>query len=194
MSEEWAETSWTVLIVDDDPDILRVAQRALLPEGLAILTTTDPKQGFTMARDNPIHLVILDIEMPGEDGLSVLRRLQADEWTQDIPVIMLTARGGLDDFGEAREKGAFDYVTKPFVPQTLIRRVRRAFSYAYFGRDKITETDGTEFRQIPPHQLEDFGGAAAKLIQKRQAAALRVHQSTAGEEGTAAPAPGDPSA
>ncbi len=164
MSEEWTEFKWTVLVIDDDPDILRVAERALLPEGLAVLTSDVPQKGFEIARDHPsVHLILLDIDMPGEDGLSLLKRLAENEWTSEIPVVMLTARGAVADFAKARERGAFDYVTKPFAPPTLVRRVRRAFAYSYFGRDKITDTDGSEFRRIPPRRLRDYGGAAAQL-------------------------------
>ena len=168
--EEWSEFKWTVLVVDDDPDIVRVAERSLLPEGLSVVTANDAERGFEIARDHPsVHLILLDIEMPGEDGLSLLARLRENEWTADIPVIMLTARGAIDDFGKARERGAFDYVTKPFAPPTLVRRVRRAFAYNYFGRDKITELDGNEFRRIPPTRLKSYGAAAARVADDIQA-------------------------
>jgi DNA-binding response OmpR family regulator len=111
-----------VLVVDDDPAITSVLKRGLSYEGFAVDTAGSGAEGLAIARDRPPDLVILDIMMPGLDGLQVLQRLRtADE---QLPVLLLTAKDAPADQVQGLERGADDYVVKPFTFDVLLARVR----------------------------------------------------------------------
>lgn len=110
----------TILIVEDDPDVVRVARAYLEREGYAVLVEGDGDAGLQRARVARPDLVVLDWMLPGASGLDVLRRLRADG---DVPVLMLTARTDEADRVLGLELGADDYLTKPFSPRELVARV-----------------------------------------------------------------------
>lgn len=111
-----------ILIVDDDSNITAVLKRGLGYEGYTVETASDGEAGLELARERRPDLVILDIMMPGLDGLEVCRRLrQVDE---KLPILMLTARDGTSDEVSGLEMGADDYIVKPFVFDVLLARVR----------------------------------------------------------------------
>ena len=112
--------SRTILIVEDDPDVVRVARAYLEREGYAVLVESDGDAGLLRARAARPDLVVLDWMLPGASGLDVLRRLRADG---DVPVLMLTARTDEADRVLGLELGADDYLTKPFSPRELVARV-----------------------------------------------------------------------
>jgi DNA-binding response OmpR family regulator len=109
-----------VLVVDDDPTVREVVVSYLRAAGHQVDETGDGESVAALMRDDPADLVVLDLMLPGIDGLEVCRRLRA---SSDVPVIMLTALGTETDRVVGLELGADDYVTKPFSPRELVLRV-----------------------------------------------------------------------
>ena len=118
----------TVLVVDDEQDILDLVRFRLEHDGYRVLTATDGQTGLTLAQAERPDLCILDVMMPKLSGLEVLANLRADPATADTRVILLTARGQDADIDRGFELGAHDYVTKPFSPKELRRRVQAQLS------------------------------------------------------------------
>jgi len=114
----------TILIVEDDPDIVELLEYYLEREGYSVLIARDGEKGLAEAKRRKPSLVLLDLMLPGLDGLQVCRALKEDESTKGIPVMMLTARGEESDVVVGLEFGADDYVRKPFSPRELIARMR----------------------------------------------------------------------
>jgi DNA-binding response OmpR family regulator len=113
----------TVLIADDDPDILDLITFKLEQAGHQLITATDGTTALAEARRTVPDVVVLDVAMPGLSGLDVCRELRADDATAGIPVILLTARAQESDVEVGFEVGADDYLTKPFSPRELVSRV-----------------------------------------------------------------------
>jgi DNA-binding response OmpR family regulator len=118
----------TVLVVDDEQDILDLVRFRLEHDGYRVLTASDGQTGLTLARAERPDLCILDVMMPKLSGLEVLAELRADPGTAATRVILLTARGQDADVDRGFELGAHDYVTKPFSPKELRRRVHSQLS------------------------------------------------------------------
>jgi DNA-binding response OmpR family regulator len=110
-----------ILVVDDDPTVADVVARYLLRDGHQVECVADGRVALSKAMENPPDLVVLDLMLPGMDGLEVCRRLRA---ASPVPVVMLTALGEETDRLVGLETGADDYVTKPFSPRELALRVR----------------------------------------------------------------------
>lgn len=110
-----------ILAIDDDGAVTGLLKRGLSYAGYTVDTAGSGDAGLTLARERPPNLVILDIGMPGVDGLEVLRRLRAADTC--LPVIMLTARDAPTDEVSGLEAGADDYVVKPFTFEVLLARV-----------------------------------------------------------------------
>jgi DNA-binding response OmpR family regulator len=110
-----------ILIVDDEPEILRLVVDYMSAAGFATVTARTGDDALMRAHAEPPDLVILDLGLPGIDGLDVTRALRR---TSDVPIIMLTARDDETDKLIGLELGADDYVTKPFSPRELVARVR----------------------------------------------------------------------
>jgi two-component system alkaline phosphatase synthesis response regulator PhoP len=118
-------TFHTVLVVDDEPQIVEIVQDYLKQAGYRVLTARDGQTALTLARHEHPDLVILDLMLPGDlDGLEVCRRLRRDAVLADVPIIMLTARVEEMDRLIGLELGADDYITKPFSPREVVARVR----------------------------------------------------------------------
>lgn len=114
----------TILLVDDTPDNISLLN-GLLRESYKTKIATNGEKALKIAfSDAPPDLILLDIMMPGMDGYEVCRRLKADEKTEDIPVIFLTAKVQMKDEKKGLELGAVDYITKPISPPILLARVR----------------------------------------------------------------------
>jgi two-component system alkaline phosphatase synthesis response regulator PhoP len=111
----------TILVVEDEPKIRKLARDYLENSGFRVITTGDGAVALGMARQENPDLVVLDLNLPGMDGLDVCRRLRAGS---DVPIIMLTARIDETDRLIGLELGADDYITKPFSPRELVARVR----------------------------------------------------------------------
>src|SRR5947209_5902480 len=110
-----------ILIVDDDRAILASLQRLLEREGYQVRSAVSAEEAITMLEAEPVELALLDLSLPGQDGLSLCRQIRG-QWR--FPVIMLTGRGSTVDKIVGLEMGADDYVTKPFDPGELLARVR----------------------------------------------------------------------
>ena len=111
----------TILVVDDEPAIVQVVRDYLEHHGFAVLTAGDGANAVRLARTRTPDLVVLDLGLPGLDGLDVIRSLRRDS---SVPIIVLTARGDEADRVVGLELGADDYLTKPFSPKELVARVR----------------------------------------------------------------------
>jgi len=114
----------TVLVVDDEEDILELVKYNLEKEGYTVVGVTTGEDALAAARRKVPDVLVLDLMLPGVDGLEVCRRLKADETTRHIPIIMLTAKGSEADIVTGLELGAADYVTKPFSPRVLTARLK----------------------------------------------------------------------
>lgn len=114
----------TILVVDDEEDILELVKFNLAREGFHIESTVTGEKALKKAASLLPDLIILDLMLPGIDGLEVTRRLKGDDRTRAVPVIMLTAKGEEADIVTGLELGADDYVIKPFSPRILSARVK----------------------------------------------------------------------
>src|SRR3990172_9433299 len=110
-----------VLVVEDEADIAHFIERGLVYKGYEVSVAENGEQALDMARDSSPDLVILDLMLPGLDGIDVCRRLRA---AGSLPIIVLTARDAVSDKVEGLEAGADDYLTKPFAFEELLARVR----------------------------------------------------------------------
>lgn len=122
-----------ILVIEDDPSVRTLLERGLAYEGYLVEAAEDGETGLEIARDRPADLIVLDVMLPGIDGLEVLRRLRSVD--DDLPVILLTARDRPEHQVEGLEAGADDYVTKPFSFDVLLARVRTQLR----RRDKMPE-------------------------------------------------------
>ena len=113
-----------ILIVEDEPDIVELLAYNLHQAGFETITAFNGEDALRHANTRPPDLVLLDVLLPGVDGLEVCRMLKRNPTTADIPVIMLTAKGEKTDRIVGLELGADDYVTKPFSPREVVLRIR----------------------------------------------------------------------
>jgi phosphate regulon transcriptional regulator PhoB len=114
----------TVLAIDDEKDLIELVRYNLEKEGFHVRGALDGETGLEMALQEKPDVVLVDLMLPGMDGLEVCRRLRADSRTAAVPLIMLTAKAGESDRVVGLELGADDYVTKPFSARELTARVR----------------------------------------------------------------------
>jgi two-component system response regulator MprA len=132
-----------ILVVEDDRRMAAFLDRALSYAGYRVSVAEDGEQALAAAEAQPPDLVVLDVMLPGIDGLEVARRLRAGS---GVPILMLTAREGLDDRIEGLDSGADDYLAKPFALQELLARLRallrgRALAVAETRRGVLTYAD-----------------------------------------------------
>jgi class 3 adenylate cyclase/CheY-like chemotaxis protein len=113
----------TILVVDDLAQNIRLLEAVLAPRGYTVVTATSGDEALERVRSEPVDLVLLDIVMPGMDGYEVCRTLRADEATQFLPIVMITASGEQEKVA-AIEAGADDFIAKPFEQAELLARVR----------------------------------------------------------------------
>ncbi|MCE9534889.1 MAG: response regulator, partial [Nitrospirae bacterium] len=111
-----------ILIIEDDPNLAGFIQKGLREERYAVDLAQDGEEGLLMASTTPYDLVILDVMLPKLDGFTVCRRLRAAG--NSTPILLLTARGTVDDRVTGLDMGADDYLTKPFAFAELLARVR----------------------------------------------------------------------
>jgi len=121
----------SILVVEDEADIRNLVRYNLEQEGYVVAEAADGEQGLAAARKHRPHLVVLDLMLPGMNGLEVCRVLRSEEKTAKLPVVMLTARATEVDKVLGLEIGADDYVTKPFSPRELLARVKAVLRRAY---------------------------------------------------------------
>jgi two-component system phosphate regulon response regulator PhoB len=113
-----------ILIVEDEEDILELVSYNLSREGYQATGASSGEEALRLAKLAPPDLVLLDLMLPGIDGLEVCRQLKNNERTKSVPVVMLTAKGEESDVVTGLEMGADDYITKPFSPRVLVARVK----------------------------------------------------------------------
>lgn len=114
----------SVLVVDDEEDLLELVRYNLTREGYRVTCVATGEEALKAARKQPPDLIVLDLMLPAVDGLEVCRRLKSESKTRDIPIIMLTAKSEEGDMVAGLERGADDYISKPFSPRVLTARVK----------------------------------------------------------------------
>jgi two-component system, OmpR family, response regulator len=154
-----------ILLVEDDREIRKLVSQFLRDNGVRVTTSPNGREMDQALKDNRIDLLVLDIMLPGEDGLSICRRLRA---SSNLPVIMLTAKGEDIDRIVGLEIGADDYLTKPFNPRELLARIRAVLRRG--ANDTVVEFRGDsiftfEGWHLDPNirQLHDPDGARVAL-------------------------------
>ncbi|MCR2791483.1 response regulator transcription factor [Microbacterium sp. zg.Y625] len=130
-----------ILVVDDEPHIAALLSRALTAEGHSVEVADNGNDALARAADPDVDLVLLDVGLPGMDGIEVLRRLRA--LGSIVPVIILTARSGTRDTVDGLDAGANDYVPKPFVVAELLARVRSRLRESAAAAGVISHGDVT---------------------------------------------------
>jgi len=113
-----------ILVVDDEEDILELVKYNLAREGYRVVCAETGESAVKKAQSEGPDLIVLDLMLPGIDGLEVTRKLKGDPATRRIPIVMLSAKGEEADMVTGLELGADDYITKPFSPRVLIARIR----------------------------------------------------------------------
>jgi two-component system alkaline phosphatase synthesis response regulator PhoP len=131
-----------ILVAEDDPKQAELVRRYAVAEGHDVAVVGDGRAAVDAVRRAPPDLLVLDVMMPGMDGLDVCRILRADEATESVPILMLTARASEDDLLHGLDLGADDYLTKPYSPRELMARVRsllrrRRIDAAEAGRSAV---------------------------------------------------------
>jgi two-component system, OmpR family, alkaline phosphatase synthesis response regulator PhoP len=114
----------TILVVDDEEDILELVRYNLSREGYGVQCAASGEEAYDVIASGNIDLLVLDLMLPGMDGLELTRRLKGDSPAAELPIIMLSAKGEEADIVTGLELGADDYITKPFSPRVLVARVR----------------------------------------------------------------------
>ncbi len=134
-----------ILVIDDEPSIVNLVQAYLKPEGYEVFTATDGPSGLKAARAFKPDLIVLDVMLPGMDGLELLSRLRRES---QVYVILLTARTEETDKIVGLSIGADDYVTKPFSPRELVARVKAAIRRIQTGSGSGAEGGALAFRHV----------------------------------------------
>jgi phosphate regulon transcriptional regulator PhoB len=160
-----------ILIVDDEPDIVELVSYNLTKEGFEVHSELDGAEALTRIRKGNFDFIILDLMLPGIQGMEICRILRTDPRTRNIPIIMLTAKGEEVDKVLGLEMGADDYITKPFSPRELLARVKSVMrrtsekvadekvirlgglainkeTFSVTKNDKILDLSSTEFRLL----------------------------------------------
>jgi len=145
-----------ILVVDDEEDILELVRYNLSREGYQVTGTLTGEDALRKVRSDSFDLIVLDLMLPGIDGLAFTRTLKNDARLRSIPIIMLTAKGEEADIVTGLELGADDYITKPFSPKVMIARVRAALR-------RHNEAPPDEMATVNIHDLEINPGRRSVL-------------------------------
>jgi two-component system alkaline phosphatase synthesis response regulator PhoP len=145
-----------ILVVDDEEDILELVRYNLSREGYQVTGSLTGEDALRKVRSDRFDLIVLDLMLPGMDGLAFTKALKNDSRMRSIPIIMLTAKGEEADIVTGLELGADDYITKPFSPRVMIARVRAALR-----RQKEAPQD--EMAIVKIHDLEINPGRRSVL-------------------------------
>jgi two-component system alkaline phosphatase synthesis response regulator PhoP len=146
-----------ILVIDDEEDILELLRYNLSREGYKVSCAASGEETLRAVRSGIPDLIVLDLMLPGIDGLEVARQLKNDPKTRDVPIVMLSAKGEEADIVAGLELGADDYISKPFSPRVLLARVR-----AVLRRRVRESTDDTSVLQI--RKLEIHPGRREVLV------------------------------
>jgi len=149
-----------ILVVDDEEDILELVKYNLVKEGYLVSCAETGEKALSLIQANLPDLIVLDLMLPGIDGLEVARLLDANALTRKIPIVMLTAKTEEADIVAGLELGADDYITKPFSPRILVARVR-----AVLRRKNSAKLDNTSIIRI--HDLVVHPGHRRVLVKDK---------------------------
>ena len=150
-----------ILVVEDEEDIRELLTYNLEREGFSVRGVSTGEDAFKEVKNTVPELVILDLMLPGVDGIEVCRRLKSDPRSQHLPILILTAKGEEADIVSGLELGADDYMTKPFSPRVLIARVR-----AVLRRRARQHTD--ENTPLQAHEIFIHPGRHEVLVSGKQ--------------------------
>lgn len=128
-----------IVIIEDEPDIIEVMSYNLKREGFLVSSSRRGDEGISLVRKQSPALVLLDLMLPGTDGLSVCQQLKADPMTREIPIIMVSAKGEESDVVIGLGLGADDYIAKPFSPRELLARVKAVLRRSMLQQDQQKE-------------------------------------------------------
>ncbi len=134
-----------ILVIDDETNIADLAKMYLTKEGYEVVTAEDGLEGLRQFRNRPPTLIVLDLMLPGMDGLEICRQVRRES---QVPIIMLTARGDDVDRIVGLELGADDYLTKPFNPRELVARVKAVLRRYNLGGTDAAKADGASKDRI----------------------------------------------
>ncbi len=140
-----------ILVIEDEEDILALVHYNLVREGFRVSTATSGEEGLKAARAQPPELILLDLMLPGIDGLEVCRVLKRAAETAAVPIVMMTAKGEEADVVAGLELGADDYVTKPFSSRILIARLRAVLRRHAAEPGEKEEGEVIAFRDLTIH-------------------------------------------
>ena len=159
------ESKKTILVVEDEEDILALLHFNLIKAGYLVDCACHGEEALKMIGSKIPDLILLDLMLPGIDGLEICRRLRNDSATREIPVIMLTARGEEEDVVRGLELGADDYMTKPFSIKVLLARVQTVMRRRIELVRQTEEDDLVrgELRIHPGRNLAQVGGESIEL-------------------------------
>jgi two-component system alkaline phosphatase synthesis response regulator PhoP len=152
-----------VLVVDDAPDIVRLVRDYLEHAGFTVLVAANGVDALRIARVERPDLIVLDLGLPGRDGLDVTRELRADPSVHTVPIVMLTARADESDKLVGLELGADDYVTKPFSAKELVARVRAVLRRAQAAATPADSVRVGDLEIDVPRMAVMVGGRAIDL-------------------------------
>ena len=176
-----ASSQPSLLVVEDERDLLEVLRFSLSREGFSVTTATNGEDAIRLVREKRPDLVVLDLMLPTIDGLSVCRALRSHKQTRDLPVVMLTAKGEESDIVKGLEAGADDYVTKPFNPKVLLARInavlRRSEASGGSGGAGVVEAGRIK---LDPDRHEVIAGGKSVDLTATEFSLLRLLMSRPG--------------
>ncbi len=140
------EKGYTILVADDEPEVINLVRIVLEAEGYAVIAAADGEQTLAQARAHQPDLILLDVRMPKMGGLTVLNYLSKDPILAAIPVIMLSVVTTYPEIRSALEQGAIAYISKPFELREMVRLVGRVLAMNAAGRENLRQ-----------HALNDIG-------------------------------------
>ena len=135
-----------ILLIEDDPDIAELVEYNLRREGYQVVMSADGQEGLDLAKRQTPRLIVLDLMLPGLDGLSICQQLRNNSSTARVPIIMLTAKSEESDVVVGLEIGADDYLIKPFSPRELVARVKAILRRQ---RNQIDDPNGSKESAAP---------------------------------------------
>lgn len=140
-----------ILIIEDEEDIRELVRYNLEREKFSTLEAGSGEQGLLIAARNKPDLILLDLMLPGKDGMQICRELKQSEETRDIPVMMMTARGEESDIVSGLELGAEDYIVKPFSPKVLVARVKAVLRRRSEAHMPVADSDVLSIYDLKIH-------------------------------------------
>jgi putative two-component system response regulator len=168
---ETMETNYNkIILVDDNPANLR-AGKNVLSEKYEVYTAPSAAKLFELLEDIKPAMILLDIEMPGKDGYETIQALKANEETEEIPVIFITGKTDTDDELKGLDLGAIDYITKPFVPPLLLKRIEvhllvEAQKKTLKLQKQMLEKQ-TQVLEVQREELKNFNGNLQKMVDEK---------------------------